>query len=797
MRSWLALLGVLVAAGSAFPAGPAPWQRTESRQPCVAFDPLRAPFFGDLHVHTGFSHDAHLWATSVAPADAYAFAKGEEILLPDDTGASTRPVRLERPLDFVAVTDHAEFLGEVRLCTTPGSGVYDEPECQGLRTIEDQATEDSEFIYWGAPLGVPGATAPHAFCDLPGVDCAAAGVSVWQEIQAAAEGAYDRTSACALTTFIGYENTASPLGNHLHRNVIFRNEHVPAAPASYLQTQDGGSAQALWSALEQDCLDAGTGCEALTIPHNSNLSGGMRWPDPVDAADARRRQLREPLVEIFQHKGGSECRFDRLAGLGAFTADEQCTFEQDPRAKQGPFPRPPVTDYPRRNMVRNTLKDGLFFEQQLEVNPFRLGFVGSTDTHNGTPGNTEEKVDWPGHQGYSDADPQRRLGTEQFDAHRIRFNPGGLAVVWAEENSRDALFAGLARRETYATSGTRPIVRFFAGALAGVRCGASDYVERAYEGGTPMGGEIGAVRGPRSPRFTVWAAKDPGSATRPGTDLQRVQIVKGWVDADVATHEQVFDVAGGDTGATVDEATCAPVGTGARELCVDWEDPDFDVTQHAFYYVRVLENPTCRWSTLVCKAEGVDPFAPDCAAQAAAQGGALADCCLGESNDAFLSPVVQERAWTSPIWYRPEAIAVVRGGVRFGRTAGEDVLKLAVRLRHAPAALDPAGTDITLRVADDDDIFAVTIPAGTLEARQAGVFTFRGPAGALAGLASAKLRIRPNGQTVLKIATTPGDLGHADRSDHIVTVTLGAGAYEAVHARRWHASPRRLAPLRS
>jgi hypothetical protein len=796
MRPWLVLLAILAVVAPSMPAGPPPWHRTESRQPCAAFDPLREPFFGDIHVHTGFSHDARLWATTVTPADAYAFAKGGEILLPDRAGALTRAVRLERPLDFVAVTDHAEFLGEVRLCTTPGSGVYDEQACRGLRTLGDQATEDADFIYWGAPLGI-GAAAPHDFCDLPGVDCAAAGVSVWQEIQAAAEEAYDRTSACAFTSFIGYENTASPLGSHLHRNVIFRNEHVPAVPASYLQTQDNGSAQALWSALERDCLDAGTGCEALTIPHNSNLSGGMRWPDPVDAADARRRQLREPLVEIFQHKGGSECRFDRLAGLGTFTADERCSFEQDPRDRQGPFPRPPVTSYPRRNMVRNTLKDGLAFEQRLDVNPFRLGFVGGTDTHDGTPGNTEEKVDWPGHQGSSDADVPGRLGVEQFDAHRIRFNPGGLAVAWAEENSRDAIFAALARRETYATSGTRPIVRFFAGELPGVQCGASDWVERAYAGGTPMGGEIGAVRRRRSPRFAVWAAKDPGSAGRPGTDLERVQIVKGWADARGETHEQVFDVAGGDTGATVDHATCAPVGTGARELCAEWEDASFDAGQHAFYYVRVLENPTCRWSTLVCKAEGVDPFAPDCAAQAAAHGGGLADCCLGDGNDAFFSPVVQERAWTSPIWYRPEAIAAVRGGVRFGRTAGRDVLKLALRLQRAPAALDPATADITLRVADDDDILAVTIPAGALKARGRGLFAYRDRTAAPAGLASAKLRLRRNGEALLKIATRPGDFAHADRSDHVVTVTLGAGVYEAVHARRWHASRRRLEPLRS
>src|SRR5256712_3517419 len=319
-----------------------------------------------------------------------------------------------------------------------------------------------------------------------------------------------------------------------------------------------------------------------------------------------------------QIKGNSECRFDRLARAGAGTADELCTFEQEIGADQLPGEEPPPIDrYPLRNMVRNTLKDGLAFEQKLGVNPFRLGFVGSTDIHDGAAGSVAESG-WAGGQGDNDSSPARQIRDE------VRTNPGGLAVAWAEENSRDAIFSALARRETYATSGTRPVVRFFAGDLAGVRCGSRTLVRDAYASGTPMGGELGAVRGARSPRFVVWAMKDPGTASQPGTDLQRIQIVKGWTDARGRTHERGYDVAGkANTGADVDPATCAPRGKGFRELCAEWRDPHFKRGQRALYYVRVLENPTCRWSTRVCRAAGVDPFASACAAQAAQAGPAL------------------------------------------------------------------------------------------------------------------------------------------------------------------------------
>ena len=244
-------------------------------------------------------------------------------------------------------------------------------------------------------------------------------------------------------------------------------------------------------------------------------------------------------------------------------------------------------------------------------------------------------------------------------------NPGGHAVVWAEENSRDAIFAGIRRKETYATSGTRPTVRFFAG--AGIEedlCDAPDMVERGYAGGVPMGGTVQASPDGGAPRFLVSALKDPGAPGHPGTDLQRVQIIKGWVDAEGSTHERVHDVAGdAQNGASVDHETCAPTGRGAASLCTVWEDPEFDAATPAFYYVRVVENPTCRWSTLQCQAAGVNPFAANCQEQAAqqtaaaqargAQGDVYGKCCIDPEKEPFYTPIIQERAWTSPIWVTP------------------------------------------------------------------------------------------------------------------------------------------------
>jgi hypothetical protein len=769
---WLVLALLALPAAGATP----PWARTEAREPCAGFDPLRRPFFGDLHVHTRFSADAYIFGTRVGPRDAYDFARGTTIPVSDDVEEQARTATIDRPLDFTAVTDHAELFGEVDRCITPDSSVYDVLLCRLLRQVEGSAGDEGDAtVSWLFPLGIPDPPTQHEFCATPGVDCDASAISVWQEMQAAAEEAYDRTAACTFTSFIGYEHTPSPLGRHRHRNVIFRNHVVPPIALSHLDTLAGGVPQGLWNALEAQCTAAAMGCDALVIPHNSNLSGGEQFVDPVDGADALRRQTFEPLVELHQVKGNSECRFDRLAGIGVGTTDELCAFEQDPMPFQGPFATPlPIPEYYRRNLIRPTLADGLAFEQALGANPFRFGFVGGTDTHNANAGDVEE-AGWVGAQGSDDGSVARLIDGN------LSTNPGGLTVAWAEENSRDALFAALRRREAYATSGTRSVVRFFAGALDGVACGRSDLVARAYETGTPMGGEIGAVRGRKSPRFAVWAMKDPGTEHAPGTDLQRVQIVKGWVDADGATHERVVDVAGdAANGAGVDPATCAPTGTGAAELCAVWEDPEFDARERAFYYARVVENPVCRWSTRVCKQAGIDPFAPDCAAQAAPTP-ELADCCRPGDGDPFLMPTIQERAWTSPVWYRPDTVGRLRARLAFGRTTGRDRLTLRAAL---PATLDPARDGLVLRLSDDDDVLHLRVRSDGFRRRGARL-VHKDPT-------TRTTLVLSRGRLLLNVGRA--DLAAAARETHPMTFTVESGVFRAAHLRTWRLRGRGLAP---
>jgi hypothetical protein len=642
-RSIAAVIGLL-AVGLALPSAPARaaepgFERTEERAACRGHDPLRQPFFGDTHVHTTYSFDANAQDTRTTPREAYRFARGETLGLQpwDAEGKPQRGARLRAPLDFAAVTDHAELLGEVRVCTTPGLPGHDSDACWTWRQFP--------------PLSFPIfatrnliARDRFGLCGPGDRHCLEAAGHVWRDIQAAAEEAYDRSPECRFTSFVGYEWTGTVgAGINLHRNVIFRNAVVPALPASWVETP---SAFDLWQHLQRDCVDALPGCDVLTIPHNSNLSGpGLMFESAkltseadaaqaVDAEEAKLRQRWEPLVEIMQHKGDSECL------LGAGTTDEACGFEKLPydsfagvaRLRQ-PGAAAPGAD--RRGMVREALKKGLVLEEKIGANPLKYGIIASTDTHLGTPGLTAE-AEAKGHGGAG----SRTLAGLPDD---IEFNPGGLAVLWAEENSRDALFAAMERREAYGTSGTRPVVRFFGGwGYADDLCQVQDFAARGYAGGVPMGGDLPArPSGASGPRFAVWAAQDAGNEDTPGTPLQRVQIVKGWVESGAA-RERVFDVAGGDNGARVDPSTCDTKGPGSIELCAVWSDPDFDPAQRAFYYARVLENPTCRWSQRLCVEARVD-----CADPASVRPGFEA-CC-----SALNQPVVQERAWTSPIWYAP------------------------------------------------------------------------------------------------------------------------------------------------
>ncbi|MGH7286750.1 MAG: DUF3604 domain-containing protein, partial [Myxococcota bacterium] len=440
------------------------------------------------------------------------------------------------------------------------------------------------------------------YCGEGGRACLDAARTVWQETRDAAEGAYDRSAACRFTSFVAYEWTAGvDRGKNLHRNVIFRDEPVPELPESVMET--GVEAARLWDALERDCVRGLPGCEVLTIPHNSNLDGGLMFQSAAELgaeigpAEAARRARWEPLVEVMQHKGDSECL---LAGN---TTDEACGFEKLPYDNFGGRFALVGADAPKRiQYVREALKRGLALEAKLGANPFRYGLVSSTDTHLGAPGLVAERG-YPGHGG-AGAAAGDELPVGLPDA--IEFNPGGLAVLWAEENTRDALFAAMQRREAYGTSGPRPVVRFFGGwKYLDDLCERPDFVARGYAEGVPMGGVLTAQPVFASLRFAVQALMDPGTDATPGMPLQRIEIVKGWLAGGV-THERVIDVAGGPNDASVDLATCEPRGAGHARLCTVWSDPDFDPSEPAFYYARVLENPSCRWSQYLCSAARVD-----------------------------------------------------------------------------------------------------------------------------------------------------------------------------------------------
>jgi hypothetical protein len=335
------------------------------------------------------------------------------------------------------------------------------------------------------------------------------------------------------------------------------------------------------------------------------------------------------------------------------------------------------------------------------------------------------------------------------------------------------------RREVYATSGTRPTLRFFGGSLSGIACGDANFIAEGYSGGEPMGGEIGPSRGAGSPTFAVLAVKDPGEPGVPGTPLQRIQIIKGWIDDQGNAQEKVFEVAGNPSnGATVNTATCETSGPGADSLCAVWRDPDFDSAQRAFYYARVLENPVCRWSTRLCNAQGVD-----CGVGAPP---GLEECC-------DVPKTIQERAWSSPIWYRPEAVGRFTVKIVFGSRSGEDRFSGRLQVGRVPAAVDPATQPITLSLRDDDDVLNVTLPAGALRAVGTGRWVYHDRTGAHGGLTDLTWKSQPKrGSAVIAFKGRNADLSTADREDHMVTLRLSIGALDVEETRLWRSTPKML-----
>ena len=642
----------------------------------------RYPYFGDLHVHTSWSLDGYIIFNRATPEDAYRFARGEEI---EFYGGVRR--KLATPLDFVAVTEHAEFLGETLLCSDASAAAYRTSTCTDIRNEQQDPVVENR-VFRTVLLKILSAEKPQrpAFCGSGGEKCLTAARSRWLDIRRIADEYYQPGE---FTTFIGYEWTGERNGNR-HRNVIFRNNTVPETPWSMIEVP---TVEELWRKLDEECLAP---CEVLTISHNSNQSRGARFAGvnsagaPLTREEAAYRIAREPLVEIMQFKGDSECR------LGLGTEDEFCNFEKydlrplcsSPAAQDSPLPCVPVCtapDHPEGcasafNFVRNGLKSGLAFQQRLGVNPYKLGLLGSTDAHNANPGDSLE-YGYRGHFGYLDAATADRLVPALETGFRqLPRNPGALAAVWAEENTRDSIFAAFRRRETFGTSGNRILIRFFGGwDFPAMLEPGTDLSELGYRHGVPMGAdlpdppatiqdthelaeeaviqdthrfgageEIWDTHGfeefsitnqeragtAAAPRFLVWAMQAVD-----GEKLQRLQVVKGWLE-DGMTRERVYDVACSDNlapdpdtrrcpdnGARVSLTDCSVTpDRGATQLQGVWEDPDFDAGEHAFYYLRVLENPRCRWSTF----------------------DALS---LGRPPPPELAPTIQERAWSSPIWY--------------------------------------------------------------------------------------------------------------------------------------------------
>lgn len=615
---------------------------SETRAQCANRDPLKQAFFGDLHIHTGLSADAYPDGTRVFPSEAYAFARGGRIALPGLAGIARPSLQLERPLDFAAVTDHVESIGEGYICRTEGAYPgYDSQACRIFREGKEAGLRIFTTVHAGMRP-----RRKKAVCGAEGADCLEAAALVWQQIIAAAEAAYDKSQTCAFTSFVGYEYTRSPSGMHMHRNTIFKNAQVPLQPASFI---DYPTLPGLLGQLETECRQGLDACDVISIPHNSNISSGngfnrfslQGFSAQAQQAHRLQRQAFDRLMEITQHKGTSEClngvsdilgdvdeycNVEAIRRIGVperafdltswiprvFTKTiRECT-EADIDPKDNLYKGPCVAAH---DFARGAWLSGLQDEVKYGVNPFEMGVIGSTDTHIGAGGNTDEH-NYPGHIAHETA-LDGRLGKAGLGRHnRLEGNPGGLAGIWAVENSRDALFQSMKRREAFATSGTRIAPRFFAGQYERDICGQANWVETAYENGVPMGARLPA--GIEGLSFIAQALRDPAGSAMP---LQELQIIKGWLDEAGRKHNRVTTIA-----AQPDEA-------GAEELCAHYIDPDYDPLQHAYYYVRVVEQPTQRWSAAQCD------VLPD---------EARPEACMNEAPRS-----ISEFAWTSPIWITP------------------------------------------------------------------------------------------------------------------------------------------------
>jgi hypothetical protein len=573
-------------------------------------NPERNAYFGELHLHTSWSFDAYAFQNTMTDPDAaYRFAKGEPI-----THVNGSQVQRRTPLDFAAVTDHAEYMGVAQLFTNPQHPLYQKPVAANLRS-KDPAKGKQAYLELGG--AIMGKTKPDPELIAPTVVG-----PIWKRVQQFAE---THNAPGKFTTFVAFEWTSTPNSNNLHRNVIFGGTKVPELPFDSMQSS---RPEDLWTYVEKARAD---GSDVLVIPHNANISGGLMFQTKDSDGKAftkeyaLRRQQLETLQEIIQLKGASETA-PALAPNDEFAAFEQYPYQLGTGKQLPPGPG---------SFIREGYKAGLALGRSVGANPFKFGLVSGSDSHDGTA--APEEGNFNGGHGAFDKTPEARLIAKDPLADKTKWSAAGVTGVWAEENTRASIFAALKRKETYGTSGTFIRPRFFAGwSYEEQQLKGNDWVKAAYAGGVPMGSDLPAKpASAKAPTFVVAATKDPKSG-----NLDRIQIVKGWLDAAGKAQERIFEVALSH-GRTVDAKTgkVPPVGNtvdlktatytndiGDSSLFAVWSDPTFDATQPAFYYARVIEIPTPRWTTFDAIKLGIEPPKP---------------------------ATLQERAWTSPIWYTP------------------------------------------------------------------------------------------------------------------------------------------------
>jgi hypothetical protein len=597
--------------------------------PYTAEDFPNQVFFGDTHLHTAFSTDAGLAGAITTPDDAFRFAKGEEV-----TSSNGIPARLQRPLDFLVVTDHAENLG-IPIALAEEDPVMDSNEwSRTLAQTYAPRTEEAiaeAYVQWFGAVNTVGGSDPMAGTGLA--------ESMWKR---ATEAAERHNQPGAFTAFVGYEWTSGPNGNNLHRNIIFRDGKDLADQIVPFSTYDSADPEDLWQWMSN--YEQETGGKLLAIPHNGNLSNGLMFDDvtlsgePLSADYAELRMRWEPIYEITQIKGDGE------AHPALSPTDEFADYYTWDKGSFGEEPKTPAM-LPRE-YARSAWKRGLAYEEELGANPFKFGVVGSTDAHTALSTTQEDNFFGKVVLVEPTSDPIR------FEEPITgRFTPddpsddlthgdalaAGLAAVWARENTREAIWDAMKRKETFATTGTRMRVRVFAGwGFEAADLDRSDFAAHGYGNGVPMGGDLAKAPADASPSFLIRAIRDPD-----GANLDRVQVVKGWTAADGELQEKVFDVAwSGDrkpdangklppVGNTVDiERASYTNAIGAPYLQAFWTDPEFDPEQRAFYYLRVLEIPTPSWLVYDRAVFGVE---------------------IPEGKQT----AQQERAYTSPIWYTP------------------------------------------------------------------------------------------------------------------------------------------------